>query len=162
MPIAAALPMRGRKPKPTVLKLLSGSKKPIIADEPIPLGNLTIPPESLSEREAQIWRRVIARAPVGLLRELDSDIVEMYCQTWVQREEHLKKVREFGAVVKSPTQGVPQVSPYQVLARQCTEILKGLMSDLGFNPTSRSRISTSGAGPSKTNRFANNAAKKPA
>lgn len=152
--------MRGRKPKPTVLKLISASRKPMIPDEPQPLGNLATPPESLSERERAVWIRTIARAPVGLLRELDSDILQMYCETWVEREDARAKLKEFGTVVKSPTQGVPIQSPYKSIENKCTEILKGLMSELGFNPTARSRISVSGSGASKTNRFANNATKK--
>jgi P27 family predicted phage terminase small subunit len=156
--------MKGRKPKPTVLHLLAGTDRPRNErpDEPQPLGELIAPPENLNERERVIWQRTISRVPVGLLRELDSDVVQLYVETWVEREEARAKLKEFGTVVKSPTQGVPIQSPYKAIENKCTETLKGLMSDLGFNPTSRSRITISGSGAGKANKFSNNAAKKQA
>jgi P27 family predicted phage terminase small subunit len=154
--------VRGRKPKATVLKLVSGSRRvrKDLASEPQPAGELFAPPEEMSEREKAVWRRTIARAPAGLLRELDSDVLQLYVETWVEREDARAKVKEFGAVVKSPVQGIPVRSPYKEIANRATDMLKGLISDLGFNPTSRSRISVSGSGAGKANRFANNAAAK--
>ncbi len=119
-------------------------------------------PDALSEREQLIWRRTAERLPVGLLRALDSDQLQLYVETWVEREEARQKIKEFGAVVKSPTQGVPVQSPYKSIQNKCTEILKGIMSDLGFSPTSRSRISTGKSTGTfhGSNRFASNAARK--
>src|SRR3990167_3183763 len=101
--------MRGPKPKATVLKLVNGSRRvrKDLASEPQPLGELFEPPAEMSDREKVIWRRTIARAPAGLLRELDSDVLQLYVETWVEREEARARTKEFGAVVKSPLQGIP-------------------------------------------------------
>lgn len=154
--------MRGRKPKPTVLHLISNTVKPENArpNEPQPTGDLFTPPDELSAREKAVWIRTIDRAPPGLLKELDGDILQLYVETWVEREEARAKVKEYGPVVKSPTQGIPIQSPYKAIVNRANDTLKGLISDLGFNPTSRTRIAISGAGAKKTNKFSNNAASK--
>lgn len=152
--------MRGRKPTPTHLKLISGShnvRKD--ANEPQPIGDLRDPPEDLSDREKLIWRSAIDNAPRGLLRILDGHLLRLWVEAWDTRLEARAKVKEFGAVVKSPKQGVPMKSPFQCIVDQQTEIIKGLTSELGFSPTSRSRI-TLGAGAKDANPFSKHAAKR--
>ncbi|MFM7011875.1 MAG: P27 family phage terminase small subunit [Betaproteobacteria bacterium] len=138
--------MRGRKPKPTHLKLLSLSHN-VRTDggEPIPAGDLCMPPAELGERERVIWHRIIERAPVGLLRELDSDVMQLYCETWVDREFMRAKIRS----------GDSEKQTHRDYHTANT-LLRQLASDLGFNPTARGRISIVGHTKS-TNKFTSNA-----
>lgn len=153
--------MRGRKPKPTVLKLVSGSKniRKDIESEPMPEGDLHAPPESMTEKQKAIWRHAIENAPAGLLRTLDSPLLSIWVIASDMHYEAMLQVQKFGMVVKSPKQGIPVQSPYLPIINRQAEIMLRAASELGFTPTSRSRI-TLGSGKKETNKFSNNAAKK--
>ena len=73
--------------------------------------------------------------------------------------EAMLQVQKYGMVVKSPTQGIPVQSPYLPIINRQAEIMLRAASELGFSPTSRSRITLTDAGK-KENRFSNNAAAK--
>lgn len=126
----------------------------------MPAGQLVEPPEDMTELEKNIWRKTIENSPHGLLRPLDENMVRMFVEAVATRTLNQQKVREFGSVVKSPRHGMPIKSPYQVVVDQQTEIIKHLTAELGFSPTSRSRITLTAGGSKGANRFANNAAKK--
>ena len=70
------------------------------------------------------------------------------------------QVQKYGMVVKSPTQGIPVQSPYLPIINRQAEIMLRAASELGFSPTSRSRITLTDPGKKKENRFSNNAAAK--
>ena len=155
--------MRGRKPTPTHLKIVSGNpgRRALNENEPMPAGDLVEPPADLSDSERAIWKSAIDNAPQGLLRKLDGHLLRLWVEAWDTRTKAREKVKEYGSVVKSPTQGVPMKSPYQCIVDQQTAIIKNLTSELGFSPTSRSRITLAGPNASKAqNRFSNNAARR--
>jgi P27 family predicted phage terminase small subunit len=52
------------------------------------------------------------------------------------------KLREYGAVLKSPTKGVPLLSPYLTIANRAMEQMRQFLSEFGMSPASRSRIET--------------------
>ena len=136
--------MRGRKPKPTLLKLLSGSRRPINPNEPLPEGDLYAPPADLTEREKEIWRTAIAEAPKGLLRRLDGHLFRLWVEAWATRQEAREMMISAPSssrlVIKSAKKGVLVKSPYQSIVDQQTRIIRGLTGELGFSPASRSRI----------------------
>ena len=153
--------MRGRKPKPTVLKLVSGSKniRKDIENEPMPEGDLHAPPETMTEKQKAIWRHAIENAPAGLLRTLDGHLLNVWVIAADMHYEAMLQVQKFGMVVKSPKQGIPVQSPYLPIINRQAEIMLRSASELGFTPTSRSRITLGGRGKKETNKFSNNAAK---
>ena len=75
--------MRGRKPKPRVLKLLEGNpgKRPLPPPDPSDrlLGRA---PQGLTEGERETWRRVARECP--WLRRADRALVELFCRSWLQ------------------------------------------------------------------------------
>ena len=75
--------MRGRKPKPRVLKLLEGNpgKRPLPPPDPSDrlLGRA---PHGLTEGERETWRRVARECP--WLRRADRALVELFCRSWLQ------------------------------------------------------------------------------
>ena len=75
--------MRGRKPKPRVLKLLEGNpgKRRLPPPDPSdqPLGRA---PQGLTEGEWATWRRVVRECP--WLRRADRVLVELFCRSWLQ------------------------------------------------------------------------------
>jgi P27 family predicted phage terminase small subunit len=140
--------MRGRKPKPTVLKLLDGNpgKRRLNDREPTAPGGIPEPPDWLDDGARSEWF-VITKLlhDMGILSLADHATAEAYCtlySRWVQSEA---QVRKSGTVVKSPN-GYPMMSPYLIVANQALEGMRKLLVELGLTPSSRSRIRVPGSG----------------
>jgi P27 family predicted phage terminase small subunit len=135
--------MRGRKPKPTAIKLLEGNpgKRPLNGQEPITQVRVPDCPEFLDdEARAEWFRTVPVLRPMRLLTEADRSALAAYCTAysrWVQAE---RQVRQYGAVVLSPNKKFPMKSPYLTVADQALETMRKLMVEFGLTPSARSRI----------------------
>ena len=134
--------MRGRKPKPTFLKLLDGNagRRPLNADEPQPQGDLSGAPDWMSDAQKAGWRYAIEHAPASLLKRLDRSILTV----WVVAEDNhraaAEKVSKYGQVIKAPVSGQPMQSPYLGIMNRQAQIMMKAVSELGFSPASRPRI----------------------
>ena len=141
--------MRGRKPKPTVLKVLDGNpgKRAINDHEPIPAIGDPDCPEWLDAEAKAEWARITPELrEMGLLSRADRPALAAYCTAWsrwVEAESHVKK---YGTIVKSPEKGFPMKSPYLCVADQAMETMRKLMVEFGLTPSSRSRIRVPGGG----------------
>jgi len=157
----AVTTMRGRKPHPTALTLIAGnpSRKKLPVAEPKPDGDLYAPPAWLTPDQQDIWRAAISNAPRGLLRQLDESLLTIWVVAADMHKQATLQVARFGMIVKSPTQGYPVQSPYLAVINRQAEIMLRVASELGFTPTSRSRI-TLGDAAKETNRFSNNGTKR--
>ena len=74
--------MRGRKPKPTAIKLLEGNpgKRTLNYAEPKPRVVLPRAPEHLSDEEKAKWKSTVKELyPLGLITAVDKDQLAMYC-----------------------------------------------------------------------------------
>ena len=170
--------MLGRKPKPNALHLLSGTTRTWHRerDEPQPVGDLLAPPVWMSDGQKAEWVYALEHSPCGLLRMLDRNIFAQWCIASVDLTEAELAIRVEGKVVKkggdqritinadgTQTKTVRSVSmvknPWVVIRRDAFDRMMKATSELGFSPTSRSRI-TLGGGKKEANRFANNAAKR--
>lgn len=135
--------MRGRKPKPTVLKLMEGNpgKRPLNDREPVPPPEIPECPEFLDAEAHAEWDRTSqVLAEMGLLTKADRSALAAYCvaySRWVQAEA---QVARYGTIVKSPQKGFPMKSPYLTVADQALETMRKLMVEFGLTPSSRSRI----------------------
>lgn len=76
--------MRGRKPKPRELLIVTGNPGKRALPEPDPsVRPLGRAPRTLTKPEQAVWRRV--NAECGLwLRFADRFMVEMFCRSWIQ------------------------------------------------------------------------------
>lgn len=136
--------MRGRKPKPSYMRVLDGrashSAKPN-PDEPQPPGELEgeAPPEWLSETQKEGWRYAMKNAPPGLLRRLDRSVMV----AWVCAEDEHRKaavqVAKLGSLLKSQG-GTPYQNPYLAIMNKQAVIMMRAAAELGFTPSSRSRV----------------------
>ncbi len=89
--------MRGRRPKPTGLKVISGNpgKRPLNQHEPQP--QLAIPtcPAHLTPSAKAEWKRLACELQaLGILSHLDRAVLAAYCQAygrWVGAERKLKE-----------------------------------------------------------------------
>ena len=83
---------RGRKPKPTHLKLVTGNpgKRALNENEPKPELSLPSPPPHLDDEAKVEWGRVSERLyALGCLAEIDRAALAAYCQAysrWVRAE----------------------------------------------------------------------------
>jgi P27 family predicted phage terminase small subunit len=135
--------MRGRKPKPTHLKVLEGNpgRRPLNEREPTPPEGIPDCPEFLDEVAQEEWHRTVkVLDEMGLLSRADRTALVAYCNTYSRWIDAEQKVKQHGAIVKSPAKGFPMKSPYLTVADQALEIMRKFMVEFGLTPSSRSRI----------------------
>jgi P27 family predicted phage terminase small subunit len=137
--------MRGRRPKPTRLKVLTGNpgKRPLNHAEPRPLPAIPECPPELSETARREWNRLTGElAALNMITNLDRAALAAYCTAYALWIEANEAIQKFGLMIKSPS-GFPVQSPYVAIANRQTEIIIRISSEFGFTPASRSRITTS-------------------
>lgn len=134
--------MRGRKPKPTWLKLLDGNTggRPLNKLEPVPEHAIGTAPADFNAKQREIWEHATAASPPGLLTELDRQTLIGYCVSAALYEVARGKVNEHGALVKTPVTGVPMQSPWLTIQNKQFQLMQKAVSELGFSPTSRPRV----------------------
>ena len=142
--------MRGRKPKPTYLKLIGGNAghRPLNLDEPMPARELPLPPPELSDDAKVEWGRISEEAyRLGLLTKLDRGALAELCQhygRWIQAERALGVMarsdpQTHGLLIKTKSGNVIQ-NPLVGIANVAAREYRAACADFGFNPSSRSRI----------------------
>jgi P27 family predicted phage terminase small subunit len=134
--------MRGRRPKPTRLKLLTGNpgKRPLNEHEPKPEPAIPECPVELGPVARQEWHRLVVElSKLRLLTALDRAALAAYCGAYALWAEAMEAIQKYGTMVKSPS-GYPVQSPYVSIANRQAEIMMRIASEFGFTPASRSRI----------------------
>lgn len=136
--------MRGRKPKPTRIKALTGNpgKRPLNADEMRPEPEIPECPPELSDAAKVEWIRLTTElGKFRIITALDRAALASYCSAYGMWLEATQAVKAHGLMVKSPN-GFPVQSPYVSIANRQAEIMMRLAAEFGFTPASRGRIST--------------------
>ena len=139
---------RGRKPKPTALKLLEGNpgKRPINEHEPIPPKGTVKCPTWLEPEAKKEWKRLApSLEAMGVLTQADLTAFAGYCQAYARWKEAEEFITQHGTIVKTPSgywQQVPQVS----IAQTYLKIMNKFAEQFGLTPSSRSRIIASDGG----------------
>lgn len=138
---------RGRKPKPTALKVLGGNpgKRPLNEKEPQPEKEAPRCPSWLEPEAKKEWKRMAKTLEtIGVLTQVDKAAFAGYCQAyarWKEAEEFLSK---HGTIFKTPSgyiQQVPQVS----IAQTYLKVMKDFCSEFGLTPAARTRIQVDSA-----------------
>ena len=138
---------RGRKPKPTALKLLEGNpgKRPLNDREPVPPKATLKWPAWLLPEAKQEWKRLApALEAMGVLTMADLTAFEGYCQAYARWKEAEAFITQHGSIFQTPSgyvQQVPQVS----IAQQNLKIMQSFCSEFGLTPATRARIIAGGA-----------------
>jgi len=136
--------MRGRWPKPTRMKVLTGNpgKRPLNMDEPKPEPAVPDCPSELGPVAQREWNRLASElGKLKILTAFDRAILAAYCGAYALWAEATEAIQKYGTMVKSPS-GYPIQSPYVSIANRQAEIMMRIASEFGFTPASRSRIST--------------------
>lgn len=160
--------MRGRKPKPTALKLLTGNpgKRRLNRQEPV-LPELSasggaagagdpVPLELVGDEVGSAeWRRLspILRAS-RTVTDGDLGSLVAVCQQWSRYLEANTSVKSSGLVVRSQS-GYPMPNPYLAIANKALGNCIKLWAELGLTPSARSRVSAAPEKPaeSKASKF---------
>ena len=138
---------RGRKPKPTALKILEGNpgKHPLNEHEPVPPKLQIKCPAWLEPEAKKEWRRLApSLESMGVLTTADQMAFAGYCQAYARWKEAEEFISKHGSIFQTPSgyvQQVPQVS----IAQQNLKIMQSFCSEFGLTPATRSRI-IAGAG----------------
>lgn len=134
--------MRGRKPVPTPLRLVSGNpgKRPLNALEPKPRVTVPTCPAHLSPSAKSEWKRLAKLLhELGVISELDRAALAAYCQAYGRWVEAERKLKETPILLKTPA-GYVQPSPWLGIANKNLEMMHKFMSELGLSPVSRTRV----------------------
>ena len=150
---------RGRKPKPTALRILEGKPghRPLNLREPQPLRGIPPRPECLDEIARQEWARVTVELDrLGLLTQVDMAPLASYCQAfsrWYQAEEWIKRKR----MVFTTPNGFLQKRPEVTIAHEAMRLMHRFAVEFGLTPSARTRLSVEGRnkddGKGKAERF---------
>ena len=134
--------MRGRKPVPTVLKVLRGNpgKRRLNDREPMPGGAKPRCPSHLNGAARQEWHWLARRLhEIGLLTAIDRDMLAAYCECKALRDEALAVVAKSNLLIKN-VQGNLVPNPLLGIANRALAQMARIASEFGMTPGSRTRI----------------------
>ena len=129
---------RGRKPKPTAVKIAEGNpgERRINGSEPRPPASLPASlldcPSHLSNEAKLEWDRIaVSLNRVGLLTQADRSTMAGYCQCYGRWVEAELKLAETPAILRMPS-GYIQQSPWLTIANKQLELMARYMAKLGL------------------------------
>jgi P27 family predicted phage terminase small subunit len=139
---------RGRKPKPTAIKILEGNpgKRPLNDLEPQPNSECPECPDWLTDEAKEEWHRIAPELhKIGVLTYIDMAALAGYCESfaqWRRAVEYLKKngdmlimYNEDGSIKYQ------QQAPHVAIASNALKHMRAFASEFGLTPASRSKLS---------------------
>ena len=154
----AAVPGRGRKPKPQETKRASGNKgkRPLNSNAPefSEVTDIDVPEYMLQmDNAAMMWRSVIPELLKNkVLRITDMHNVEAFCIAYHNWRSAQKEVAMLG-VTMTTDQGSVIKNPALTALNEASKQMATFGAMLGLDPSSRGRL-TGGNGKPKDNPFA--------
>lgn len=136
--------MRGRRPKPTAMKVAAGNpgKRPLNAAEPKPAAGPVECPAELDGAARREWDRI---APIltamGVLTPADATGLAVYCQTWSDYLRYCRTLARKGHIVHTSNGNVVQ-SPFVGMRNRSALILANYLGRFGLTPADRVRLQT--------------------
>ena len=134
--------MKGRKPKPTALKVLTGTyrRDRTNGDEPKPKVGIPRMPADLDERARKVWRyyaQLLSRLRVLTLA--DRETLACFCVAAGRRMQAEEEIKKEGPIIKAPS-GYPIQNPWLAITNKAMEQLLKWGTELGLSPASRTRV----------------------
>ncbi|MCG8670196.1 MAG: phage terminase small subunit P27 family [Pseudomonadales bacterium] len=137
--------------KPTAIKKLDGNpgNRPLPENEVQPKKILPKPPRHLSKDARKAWRILAPQLfDLGLLTELDVDLLGIYCETYIMWRDAKNDIVENGYWLTGQ-KGDRIKNPSISIARSAFEQMHKMKNDFGFSPAARVGLSIGNA-PIKT------------
>jgi P27 family predicted phage terminase small subunit len=133
--------MRGRKPKPSHLRVLDGTgaagRGNVRAE-----GKMPTCPAHLSPSAKAEWKRLSQMLyRLGVITMLDRAVLAGYCQAYGRWVEAERKLKETPALLKMPS-GYVQQNPWLTISNKQLELMHKYMCELGLSPVARTRVET--------------------
>ena len=138
--------MAGRRPKPTVLKLVEGNpgKRKINKAEPKPARSIPSCPAHLSDAGKVAWGRLsVLLDRMGVLTEADSAALERLCDCYTDILECRELIKQDGRTYKTLTaQGDTLIkgNPAVTQLRAADAQFKSYLIEFGLTPAARSKV----------------------
>lgn len=135
--------IRGKKPKPTKLKIMEGNpgKRPLNLNEPKPLLIAPECPKELSHKAKEIWNRFYPEMErTGILAYIDEMAFTGLCQNYAIYLETEKFLEEKGRTYKT-RRGKIKTRPEVYISNNALNFVKAFAVEFGLTPSSRGRIS---------------------
>jgi P27 family predicted phage terminase small subunit len=148
--------MRGRKPKPTALKILYGNpgKRRLPQNEPKPPHEIPDPPDHLDDVARKEWARITELlSQLGLIAQLDMAGIAAYCVSFSRWADAERRVAKHGIIVMSPDKKFPMKSPYLCVAESAMEAMRKMLGEFGLTPSSRTRLSSMAKPQNKLSKY---------
>ena len=148
--------MRGRKPQPTRLKVLRGNpgQRRLNTREPKIRPGVPNPPDWLSVEARKKFEEVATSlAELGILTNVDGDVLTLYSEAWVEFKQATLAIREHGLTVTT-SRGEEKSSPYAIVRNKALVQLRTLAAELGMSPSGRSRLHTLSPLPPQKSKWA--------
>ena len=150
--------MKGRKKKPTALKLVQGTARPDRenVNEPKPEVSIPEPPPNLTGEALAEWNRLsVELYNLGMLTKVDRAALAAYCVLWARWVDAEARINEQTLVLKSKD-GQPYQNPFLGIANRALEMMRKYASEFGLTPASRSRVHATPPNQGKQSKWAMN------
>lgn len=130
---------KGRKPKPTALRLLEGNREHRkIKNNPQPQLDFLETPKWLKSIAREEWERMVPLLyNLGLLTAIDKVAFEGYCQCyarWRQAEEKVQ-IETF-----TTNTGFTGINQYINIANRYSKEMRAYLTEFGMTPSSRAKL----------------------
>jgi P27 family predicted phage terminase small subunit len=141
---------RGRKPLPTPLKLLKGTRSDRVnAEEPRPEAARPACPECLDSFGRAEWERIVPELEaLGILSQVDGAALALYCASYSIAVQADMEIGLYGLLLETGMGGL-KANPAVAIARAARAQMHSLLTEFGATPASRSKVKTRDEGKSK-------------
>lgn len=134
--------MRGRRPTPTALKLLSGNPRRINKQEPTSPGVPECPDWMSKEAQAVWYEKVKQLTAMGVLGEIDGGMLTRYCVLWVRWVQVEKQLETDGWFIQSRRAKRKVTNPLVAISAELDRRLMRIETEFGMSPGSRPSLKT--------------------
>ncbi len=136
----------GRKPAPTALKILAGTRPCRVAkNEPTPAVGTPDPPCELSPTASKEWDRITPILErMRILTEADGAALAVYCETFAEWVSTGAKVRKDGMLCATAAGGL-KASPLVAIHQRARADMLRTLGEFGLSPSTRASISAAAA-----------------
>lgn len=132
--------MKGRKPKPNVIHIATGSKN-VRKNEPKPTTPLGKPPSILEGRALEEWHTLAAELnEIGIGTKIEATSLACYCLAVQQLEDAREEVKRLGLVVMTERGFVK--NPATTIMNSAMTQIRQFAMEFGLTPVSRARVKT--------------------
>src|SRR6185437_224011 len=140
---------RGRKPKPTILKILAGNPgcRPLNLREPQPSRELPLCPDWLDDEAKREWNGIVPELHrMGLLTVVDRAALAGYCQAFADLRDAVETLRTDG---KTITTANGNLLPHPAVSQKNRSMLTlaKFLSEFGLSPASRVKLKSPDQSP---------------